>query len=180
MRRFCWIPDHKRLYIVSLICKDDIYIMTFTEYIKDKYHIDDVDKIAYIYCIIIHIDEIINNGVNLSTEDAVNYYQSNYDILDYFYCIYPERYDNDYEITIIFPQCDYFYYTKKYFHYLICCLYNNEIMFTYDKFKYSCLHLNDNERDIILNILNKRNMVEHIAILLDTKPIGGDSKNFDL
>ena len=154
--------------------------MTFTEYLKDKYHIDNVDKITNIYCMIIYIDEIINNGIDLSTEDAVNYYQSNYDILDYSYCFYQERYDHDFEKTIIFPQCDYFYYTKKYFHYLICCLYNNGIMFTYDKFKYSCSHLSNNERNIILNILNTRNLVEYIAILLDTKPIENTSRNFDL
>ena len=160
--------------------------MTFTEYLKDKYHIDDVDKITNIYCVIIHIDEIINNGVDLSTEDAVNYYQSNYDLLNYYYLIFPDKDDTDIwqeaHVTFIFPQCDYFYYAKKYYHLLISCLYNSSVdaILTNDLFKYSCLHLNDNERDIILNILNRRNMVEHIAILLDTKPIENASRNFDL
>ena len=155
---------------MSLICKDDIYIMTFTEYLKDRYH----------------IDEIINNGVDLSTEDAVNYYQSNCDLLDYHYLIFPDicctGIPQETRVRFIFPQCDYFYYAKKYYHLLISCLYNSsaDIILNNDLFKYSCLHLNDNERDIILNILNRRNMIEHIAILLDTKTIRNASRNFDL
>lgn len=160
--------------------------MTFTEYLKDRYRIDDIDKITNIYGRIIDIDEIINTGVCLSTEDAISYYQSNYNILNYYYLLLPDRYNTNIwqkiSATIIFPQCDYFYYAKKYYHLLISCLYNSSVntILTNDLFKYSCLHLNDNERDIILNVLNRRNMVEHIAILLDTKPIRGDSKNFDL
>ena len=83
--------------------------MTFTEYLKDRYRIDDIDKITNIYSRIIDIDEIINTGACLSTEDAISYYQSNYNILNYYYLLFPDKDDpciwKKTHAKFIFPQC---------------------------------------------------------------------------
>lgn len=154
-----------------------------------------------VYSNIVTIYRCIERGSKQDVDEAIRYFESNRLYLNYFTRdeVYEEDYYDDlfYEIddkprvknisryeTCSIYQCRYFYENGFYFHCLISYLFNDtaqELEFvTADMFHECGEYLTQKERDIIMEILNRRHDIKLAAILLDTKPKETVYSEFDL
>ena len=134
-------------------------------------------------------------------DEAIRYFDSNRLCLDYYTEdeVYEEEYyeNSFYEINgqprvknirkntmNNVYQCQYFYDNGFYYHCLISYLFNDTAQelesVTTDMFHECGEHLEQKERDIIMEILNRRHEIKLAAILLDTRPQETVYSEFDL
>ena len=154
-----------------------------------------------VYSNIVTIYRCIERGSKQDVDEAIRYFESNRLYLNYFTRdeVYEEDYYDDlfYEIddkprvknisryeTCSIYQCRYFYENGFYFHCLISYLFNDTAQelesVTTDMFHECGKHLTQNERNIIMEILNRRHEIKLAAILLDTRPQETVYSEFDL
>ena len=154
-----------------------------------------------VYSNIVMIYRCIEKGTKKDVDEAIKYFESSGLYLDYYTRdeIYEEEYYKDsffeinnkprvkdisqYETCSIY-QCQYFYENEFYFHCLISYLFNDTAQelesVTADMFHECGKHLTQNERNIIMEILNRRHEIKLAAILLDTRPQETVYSEFDL
>ena len=143
----------------------------------------------------------IERGLKDDIDEAIRYFDSNRLYLGYYTEdeVYEEEYyeNSFFEInnkprikninqytTCSIYQCQYFYENEFYFHCLISYLFNDTAQelesVTTDMFHECGEHLEQKERDIIMEILNRRHEIKLAAILLDTRPQETVYSEFDL
>lgn len=154
-----------------------------------------------VYSNIVMIYRCIEKGTKNDVDEAIKYFESSGLYLDYYTRdeIYEEEYYEDlffeinnkprvkdisqYETCSIY-QCQYFYENGFYFHCLISYLFNDTAQelesVTADMFHECGKHLTQKERNIIIEILNRRHEIKLAAILLDTRPQETVYSEFDL
>lgn len=153
-----------------------------------------------IYFNITMIYRCVEKGLKNEINEAIQFYDSN-KLLEYY--TIDEVYDEEYYENSFFEingnprvkdirrrianniyQCQYFYENRFYFHCLVSYLFNNTAQelesVTTDMFHECGKHLAQKERDIIMEVLNRRHEIKLAAILLDTKPKETIYSEFDL